>query len=137
MTPDVQDADTVPMILVVDDDLSVRNSIKFSLEVEGFAVRVYADAGALLDATDLPARGCLVVDDDLRDMSGLELLAMLRRRTPRWPAVLVTSHPSAAVRDPRRLDRRGDGGEAAARRRPGGRGAQRRRARTLTSDPSP
>jgi FixJ family two-component response regulator len=99
MTPDAQDADPIPTILVVDDDLGVRNSIKFSLEVEGFAVRVYANAGALLDAPDLPARACLVVDDDLRDMSGLELLARLRDRAVRWPTILVTSHPTVAVRN--------------------------------------
>jgi PleD family two-component response regulator len=31
-----------PLVIVVDDDVAVRNSLKFSLEVEGFAVRVYS-----------------------------------------------------------------------------------------------
>ena len=37
------------VILVIDDDYAVRNSLKFTLEVEGFKVRAYSDAQELLN----------------------------------------------------------------------------------------
>jgi len=40
---------TKPAVLIVDDDAAVRSSLKFALEVEGFRVRVYDGAAALLD----------------------------------------------------------------------------------------
>ena len=46
-------------VLVIDDDPAVRNSLKFSLELEGFAVRLYADGRALLDDAHLPAERML------------------------------------------------------------------------------
>ncbi len=85
------------MVLVVDDDVGVRNSIKFSLEVEGFVVRVYADAGDLLRAAELPAEACLVAEYNLRGMSGLELLEALRERGLHWPAILIASQPTGGV----------------------------------------
>jgi CheY-like chemotaxis protein len=50
------------MVLVVVDDPAVRNSLKFSLELEGFAVRLYANGRELLDDPHLPTYGCLVID---------------------------------------------------------------------------
>ena len=43
-------------VIIVDDDVAVRNSLKFSLEVEGFAVRAYPDATELLNETAAAAR---------------------------------------------------------------------------------
>ena len=37
-----------PIIAVIDDDAAVRNSLKFSLELDGFAVRIYANAAELM-----------------------------------------------------------------------------------------
>ena len=87
-----------PMVLVIDDDPGVRNSLKFALEVEGFAVRVYPTGPGLLEEQDMPETGCLVTDYHLPGMNGLELLARLRERKVKLPAILITSHPSAAVR---------------------------------------
>ena len=41
-------ASSHPIIAVVDDDAAVRNSLKFSLEIDGFVVRTYANAEELL-----------------------------------------------------------------------------------------
>jgi FixJ family two-component response regulator len=87
-----------PMVLVIDDDAAVRNSLKFVLEVEGFAVRGYRTGTDLLEEQDMPEMGCLVTDYHLRGMNGLELLARLRERKVKLPAIVITSHPSVAVR---------------------------------------
>jgi two-component system response regulator FixJ len=87
-----------PLVIVVDDDLAVRNSLEFSLEVEGFTVRAYAGGDALLDdVARLRDGGCLVVDQNMAGMSGLDVIAQLRARAVAVPAILITSHPSMAL----------------------------------------
>jgi two-component system, LuxR family, response regulator FixJ len=86
------------LVLVVDDDPAVRNSLKFSLEVEGFTVRDYSSANELLRESEITDAGCLVIDYHLPEMNGLEMLNRLRARRITAPAILITSHPSAFVR---------------------------------------
>jgi FixJ family two-component response regulator len=87
-----------PHVIVVDDDVAVRNSLKFSLEVEGFMVRVYPGGIELLGDTELPrCCGCLVVDQNMPGMNGLDLVAQLRARKIAVPAILITSYPTAAL----------------------------------------
>jgi two-component system response regulator FixJ len=80
-----------PTIIVVDDDRAVRNSLKFSLEIEGFSVRVYPSGRELLNETDIPDYGCLLIDYNLPGINGLELLGNLRGRNCRLPAILATT----------------------------------------------
>jgi two-component system, LuxR family, response regulator FixJ len=86
------------LVVIVDDDAAVRSSLKFSLEIEGFAVRDYSNANELLNESKLIEAGCLVVDYNLPEMNGLEMLHKLRDHQIAAPAILITSHPSAAVR---------------------------------------
>jgi FixJ family two-component response regulator len=85
-------------IFVIDDDGAVRNSLKFSLELEGFNVRTYADGYALLEEEHLPANGCVVVDQMMPNMSGLDVVDALRRRGVSTPAVLIVSSTNHALR---------------------------------------
>ena len=87
-----------PTVFVVDDDPAVRNSLKFSLELEGFAVRLYADGAELLADSHLPACGCLVIDQMMPGKSGLDVVEILRTRGISNPAVLVVSGSSLQVR---------------------------------------
>jgi len=84
-------------ILVIDDDCAVRNSLKFSLELEGFAVRTYVDGRALLDDAHLPVGGCLVVDQMMPGICGLDVVDALRMRGVSMPAVLITSIASPSL----------------------------------------
>ncbi len=86
-------------IVIVDGDVAVRNSLKFSLEIEGFTVRVCASGQELLNEFEPPAYGCLVVDQNMIGLSGLELVAALRDRKNSVPAILITSHPSRVLRE--------------------------------------
>jgi len=88
-----------PIVLVIDDDPAVRNSLKFALEIEGFSVRVYPTGAELLDEKDIPENGCLVTDYYLPGMNGLDLLARLRERNIRLPAILIMTHPTATIRN--------------------------------------
>ncbi len=85
-------------VLVVDDDPAVRVSLKFSLQIEGFAVRLYASGQELLADPDLPAHGCLVIDQRMPDLTGLDVVDRLRARQVALPAILITTDPNQAVR---------------------------------------
>ena len=86
-----------PTVVVVDDDDAVRSALKFWLELEGFAVETH-ESGRSLAAAEVPASGCLVLDYDLPEGDGLQLLRGLRARDVSLPAVLITSRASRAVR---------------------------------------
>lgn len=87
------------VMLVVDDDPAVGNSLKFVLEVEGFQVRVFSSAEELLNEDSLPDASCLVVDYYMPGMNGLELVAHLRDRNVLTPAILITPAPSQNLRN--------------------------------------
>jgi two-component system response regulator FixJ len=87
------------VIAVIDDDSAVRNSLKFLLELEGLVVRIYTNGAELMGAGDLARCDCLVVDQNMPEPKGLDLIALLRAREFNAPAILITSHPSASLRD--------------------------------------
>jgi two-component system response regulator FixJ len=88
-----------PVIIVIDDDAAVRNSLKFSLEIEGFSVRTYSSPNEVLSGGALPASSCLIVDQNMPGMSGLSLLAALRKRGVHTPAILVSAHVTSSLKD--------------------------------------
>jgi two-component system, LuxR family, response regulator FixJ len=85
-----------PVVVIVDDDLAVCNSLQFSLELEGFVVRAYGDAAEFLEA-DETACDCLVIDQRMPGMSGMELITRLRALNVRTPAILLVSQSNSAV----------------------------------------
>jgi two-component system, LuxR family, response regulator FixJ len=84
----------IPTILVVEDDAAVRNSMKFSLEAEGYQARTYSKARDVLEAPDLSEIDCLVVDYRLDGMNGLELVRQMRARGIAAPVIMITTLPS-------------------------------------------
>jgi FixJ family two-component response regulator len=83
-------------VAVVDDDPAVLDSLKFLLEVAGHAVVVYASAVRFLaDRTARPS--CLIVDQHMPDMTGLELAARLRDDGADIPVMLITGSSSPAI----------------------------------------
>ncbi|MBK5960602.1 hypothetical protein CCR97_20710 [Rhodoplanes elegans] len=95
---DHRDAASLPTIVVVDGDPALRHALRFALGVEGFAVRAFACAADLLSSDDLADLACVVTEARLPDMAGLDLVARLRRRRARLPALLITADPSLRLR---------------------------------------
>jgi two-component system response regulator FixJ len=87
------------VILIVDDDEAVRESLRKLMESEGYAVRAFSNGHDLLSEASLPAIGCLVVDYHMPAMNGLELVSALRGRGVSIPAILITGNPTKYVRD--------------------------------------
>jgi FixJ family two-component response regulator len=59
-----------PIVVVVDADPAIRDSLRFSLEVEGFAVCEYPAGVDLLKDVERTAVDCLVLDEQISGMSG-------------------------------------------------------------------
>jgi FixJ family two-component response regulator len=97
MTPSSELSSPRPLVIVVDDDGAVRNSLKFSLEIEGFAVRTYCDGQELLNRGDASAGSCLIIDHNLPGINGLETIARLREGHVNVPAILITTRPTLAT----------------------------------------
>jgi two-component system response regulator FixJ len=79
------------LVIVIDDDLAVRNSLRFSLELEGLTVRSHSSGSDALADPDLATAGCLVVDLHMPLMNGMDFMAELRRRKVAVPTVLITA----------------------------------------------
>src|SRR5262249_43346039 len=93
-----------PLVTVVDDNESVRESIPELLQSFGFEVAAFASAEAFLASATLGATDCLVLDVGLPGMSGPDLQGELLRRAAQIPIVFITAQADASLR-PRVLAR--------------------------------
>ena len=84
-------ATTKPHICVLEDDVAVRDSMRWMLERNGFSTRTFGSPNEFLMSQELDRYDCLVVDVGLPGMSGLELLELLRARAYSKPVVLIAA----------------------------------------------
>jgi FixJ family two-component response regulator len=80
------------LVLVVDDDESMRDAIHDLLNETGFASATYASAEELIAGGRIDGAFCLISDFKLPAMSGLELLSELRDQNIQLPAIVITAH---------------------------------------------
>ena len=80
------------LISVVDDDVSVRESLPDLLRSFGFEVAPFASAEAFLASDSLGRTSCLILDIGMPGMTGPELQDELRRRHHDVPIVFITAH---------------------------------------------
>lgn len=86
------------MISVVDDDQSVRESLRALLKELGFDARTFSSAMEFL-TSDAPLHSsCLILDVAMPMMSGPELFQELRRRNVKIPVVFITAGKDKALR---------------------------------------
>lgn len=97
MSPRAKSSTVPSAIAIVDDDPAVCNSLKFALELEGFAVRTYGGGAEVLRDEGLDGFDCFVVDQRMPVITGLELILKLRERNIDAPAILIISQPNAAL----------------------------------------
>ena len=87
-----------PMISIVDDDDSVRESLRRLMRSVGFAVNVFASAEEFLDSDRLHDTDCLILDVRLPGMNGLELQRQLAISHSEIPIIFITSYEDDEVR---------------------------------------
>lgn len=86
-----------PTVFLIEDEPELRRSLQLLLQGRGFAVRAFASPQALLADPALLAADCLIADYRMPELDGLELMAALRERGWRAPAILITAFPSASL----------------------------------------
>jgi two-component system response regulator FixJ len=86
-----------PIVYVVDDDDAVLGSLRFLLETDGFAVRTFRNATALLNATSRSGADCYVIDYKMPDINGIELASRLRQSNDSTPVILITGYPDGNI----------------------------------------
>jgi FixJ family two-component response regulator len=86
------------LVVIVDDDESVRESLPDLLRESGYAAQAFASAQELLDSGEIVRIGCLVLDIAMPGMSGPELQQELRRRGQAVPVVFITAAGDTTVR---------------------------------------
>jgi len=94
---------TRPLITVVDDDESVRESLPDLLKEFGFEARTFSSAEEFLASDLVDETKCLVLDVAMPGMSGPDLQQELTRRRQEIPIVFITAHRDERVR-PRLLE---------------------------------
>ena len=88
---------TVPLIAIVDDDESVRESLPDLLQELGFGSQVYASPADFLQSAAIDKAQCLMLDIAMPGMSGPELRRELLRRGHDIPTIFITAHADFAV----------------------------------------
>lgn len=88
-----------PRVLLVEDDAGVRRSLQLLLEGQGYGVRAFASAAALLADATREADACLVTDYRLGEQDGIALLSALHRAGWSGPAILMTAYRSPELAD--------------------------------------
>jgi DNA-binding response OmpR family regulator len=86
--------DKRPRILVVDDDETIRNTVKAILEDEGYTVDLAATGNDAILKTEQESYNLALLDIRLPDMEGVELLKLMKQTVPRTRKIMVTGYPS-------------------------------------------
>jgi FixJ family two-component response regulator len=87
-----------PLISVVDDDDSIRESLRGLLQSIGFAVETFSSAQAFLDSECHARTDCLILDVRMPGMRGPDLQRELARRKCQMPIVFITAHGDEDIR---------------------------------------
>jgi two-component system response regulator FixJ len=79
-------------VFVVDDDVGVRQGLRFMLRAAGYSVEAFPSARSFLEDYHPRRGGCLLLDIQMPQMSGLELQQTLNVRGWRIPVIFITGH---------------------------------------------
>jgi len=79
-------------VWVVDDDKSIRWVLEKALQKADYQVTTYSDADAVIQALELTEPDVLISDIRMPSMDGIELLGLIRARSPDLPVIIMTAH---------------------------------------------
>jgi FixJ family two-component response regulator len=81
-----------PIVFVVDDDVSVRESLELLIKFAGWQPETFASAGEFLARPRTATPNCLVLDISLPDLNGLELQKLIASERTDMPIIFITGH---------------------------------------------
>jgi len=85
-------AEPTPIVFVVDDDISVRESLEMMIRYEGWRVETFPSAREFLDRPRVFVPNCLVLDISLPGLSGLDLQKSIGDERGEMPIIFITGH---------------------------------------------
>lgn len=85
-------------VVLVDDDPALLQALSFAFETEGYIVTALTSGEALLNLPEQSERTCIIIDERLPGISGLDTMVRLRAQGVSAPAILVTSNPAHTLR---------------------------------------
>ena len=88
----------VPLICIIDDDLSVLEAIAGLVESAGYRVKGFTVAADFLDWQQIPCTACLIVDVMMPSISGFELHRLLTASDYRIPTIFITAYDDEDLR---------------------------------------
>ncbi len=80
------------LIRIVDDDLDLLKSVKFTLEIEGWNVQTYSSAEEFLGNPNFETPGCIVLDIRMPGISGMEVQEEIEQYQKAIPVIFLTGH---------------------------------------------
>jgi FixJ family two-component response regulator len=86
------------LICIVDDDAAVRDATSDLLSSLGYTALGFVSAEQFLDSGQVQTAGCLITDQQLPGLSGIELQAQLRADGYRTPVIFITGFPEPQIR---------------------------------------
>jgi FixJ family two-component response regulator len=81
-----------PIVFVVDDDISVRESLESLIRCEGWQPEIFGSAQEFLDFPQVQIPNCLVLDVSLPGLSGLDLQGLVAGERTTMPIIFITGH---------------------------------------------
>jgi FixJ family two-component response regulator len=94
----VRSGNKCPLLSVVDDDESIRESVPGLIEEFGYAARAFSSAEEFLSSGAIDETSCLILDIAMPGMSGPELHLELKRRGEEVPVIFITGQKDEAIR---------------------------------------
>jgi FixJ family two-component response regulator len=94
----VRSGNKCPLLSVVDDDESIRESVPGLIEEFGYAARAFSSAEEFLSSGAIDETSCLILDIAMPGMSGPELFQELKRRGKEIPVIFITGQRDEALR---------------------------------------
>src|SRR4051794_22769780 len=82
--------DATPIVFVVDDDISVRESLELLIRSEEWRPETFSSAQEFLCRPRVTVPNCLVLDVSLPGLNGLELQALVAAERPDMPIIFIT-----------------------------------------------
>lgn len=86
------------MIAIVDDDDDVREALEGYLQSLHYQAQTFASAEAFLASSERAAVDCMILDNRMPGLSGLELLKILKSEADAPPVIFMTSHGDEGTR---------------------------------------
>ena len=85
------------IVFVIDDDIRIQEALEELLASHGIHAVVFGSAGEYIDAEKPDVASCLVLDVELPDINGLELVQFMRKSAPhaKTPVILISTEASA------------------------------------------